>query len=210
MNANRIKDYQDLNLGSDNYYDKNLLKIHDYFNIITLPFIFVSNWIQLIFGNIFGFDYLFYLFLTYILLDLFWLIWKPKSVGSPRTIIFHHVISAGGWVITILQPDLAHLARLALLVEFNTWFNILKRYYKTDLMYGCFYFTWFLFRVILYPILFFLSYQKYFLYCVTYNTYFNLALPIFLICISLTTLNLIWSYELIVKKAYLGVTSKKE
>ena len=210
MNSNVIAHRRDLNLGSDNYYDENLLKIHDYFNIISLPFIFVSNWIQLIFGNIFGFDYLFYLFLTYILLDLFWLIWKPKSVGSPGTIIFHHVISAGGWCITVLQPDLAHLARLALLVEFNTWFNILKRYYKTDFMYGCFYLTWFLFRVILYPILFYLSYQKYALYIIKYNTYFNLALPIFLICVSLTTLNLLWSYELIVKKGYLGVTSKKD
>ena len=102
------------------------------------------------------------------------------------------------------------LTRLALLVEFNTWFNILKRYYKTDFIYNCFYITWFFLRVVLYPVLFYLSFKKYTLYCVKYGTYINLALPILIICISLTILNFIWSYELIVKKGYLGVSSKKD
>ena len=210
MSTEQIATRNDLNLGSSTYYDSELLKIHDYFNIITLPLIFVSNWIQLIFGDIFGFDYLFYLFLGYILLDLLWLIWKPKSVGSPGTIIFHHVISAGGWIIPIFNQDLALLTRLALLVEFNTWFNILKRYNKTDLVYNCFYITWFFLRVILYPTLFYMSFNKYLLYISKYGTYLNLALPILIICVSLTILNFIWSYELIIKKGYLGVSSKKD
>ena len=147
--------------------------------------------------------------MIYILLDLVWLIWKPKSVGSPGVIIFHHVITSVGWVITVSQPDLAYLAKLALLVEFNTWFNILRRYYKTDFLYTCFYVTWFLFRVVLYPILFLQSYKKYILYCTIYNSYFNMALPIFVICVSLSILNIIWTYELVIKKGYLGVTNKK-
>jgi|SaaInlStandDraft_5_1057022.scaffolds.fasta_scaffold00273_16 hypothetical protein len=209
MSEHKIVPDKEIKLNSSIYYDNKLLKIHDYFNIITLPLIFVSNWIQLLFGNIFGFDYLFYLFLIYILLDLVWLIWKPKSVGSPGVIIFHHVITSVGWVITVSQPDLAYLAKLALLVEFNTWFNILRRYYKTDFLYTCFYVTWFLFRVVLYPILFLQSYKKYILYCTIYNSYFNMALPIFVICVSLSILNIIWTYELVIKKGYLGVTNKK-
>jgi len=188
-------------------YDANLLKIHDYFNIFTLPVIIFNNWIALLFGNIFGFDILFYLFLGYIILDLFWIILTPRSVGSPSTIIFHHIISILGWFIQIYEPSLIFLTRLALLVEFNTWFNILKRYYKYDIIYTCFYITWFLFRVFLYPILFFLSYNQYILFINTTGTYFNIALPLILICSSLTSLNLLWTYQLVVKKGYLGVKS---
>ena len=60
MSNNLVKRVE-LNLGNNNY-DSNLLKLHDYFNIITLPIIIINNWIQLIFGNIFEIDYLFYLF----------------------------------------------------------------------------------------------------------------------------------------------------
>lgn len=210
MSNQQVSNRIDLNLGSESYYDSNLLKIHDYFNIITLPIIFVNNWIYLLFGNVFGFDFLFYIFFVYILLDLLWLLWKPRSVGSPGTIIFHHVLSTVGWCLQIFNNDLMLISRLALLVEFNTWFNILKRYHKTDFIYNCFYITWFFLRVVLYPILFYMSYKKYALYCVKYGTYINLALPIFIICVSLTILNFIWSYELIVKKGYLGVSSKKD
>jgi len=36
-----------------------------------------------------------------------------------------------------------------------------------------------------------------------------MALPIFVICVSLSILNIIWTYELVIKKGYLGVTNKK-
>ena len=188
-------------------YDVDLLKVHDYFNIISLPVIILNNWIYLLYGNIFGFDILFYLFLGYIIIDLIWLVIKPQAVGSPSTIVFHHIISILGWFIPIYEPSLLLLTRLALLVEFNTWFNILKRYYKYDIIYICFYITWFLFRVILYPILFYLSYNQYILFININGSYFNIALPLLLICSCLTSLNLLWTYELVVKKGYLGVKS---
>ena len=206
MSNNLVKRVE-LNLGNNNY-DSHLLKLHDYFNIITLPIIIVNNWIQLIFGNIFEIDYLFYLFAGYIFIDMIWLLLKPRSVGSPKTILFHHIISFGGWMLPLYNSDVTLLTRLALLVEFNTWFNILKRYYKTDFIYNCFYITWFIFRVLLYPILMYMSTKKYIIYYFKYGI-FNSVLPVLISCILLTTLNFIWSYELLTKKGYLGVSSKK-
>ena len=191
-------------------YDIDLLKIHDYFNILSLPIIFINNWIELLFGQIFGFDLVFYLFLVYISVDLIWLILKPKAVGSPSTILLHHVISLLGWMIPLYDNNLMLITRLALLVEFNTWFNILKRYYKYDFIYNSFYVTWFIFRVLLYPILLYMSLNGFYTYYFIKGTIFNWSFPVLLICLTLTFLNYKWSYQLIVKKGYLGVTSKRD
>ncbi len=193
-----------------NNYDNNLLIVHDYFNIFTLPFIIVLNWTYLINPSFLGFDLLFYLFIIYMMVDFIWLLLKPKSVGSPGSIMFHHVISVLGWSVIYFDPRLALIARLAILVECNTWFNILKRYYKTDFVYKCFYVTWFLFRVILYPTLTYLVYNKMILYYGYYGTFFNLATIGFLVISLLCILNYKWTYDLIVKKGYLGVTSKRD
>jgi hypothetical protein len=141
---------------------------------------------------------------------LIWLILKPRAVGSPSTILLHHVISLLGWMIPLYDNNLMLITRLALLVEFNTWFNILKRYYKYDFIYNSFYVTWFIFRVLLYPILLYMSLNGFYTYYFIKGTIFNWSLPVLLICLTLTFLNYKWSYQLIVKKGYLGVTSRRD
>lgn len=191
-------------------FDDKLLIIHDYFNIISLPFIIITDWIYLINPYLLEFDLLFYLFTIYMLVDLIWLLLKPKSVGSPGSIMFHHVISVSGWSIVYFQPRLTLIARLSLLVECNTWLNILKRYYKTDFIYKCFYVTWFLFRVILYPVLTYFLYNEMIFYYSIYGTFFCSSSIGFLVGFLLCILNYKWTYDLIVRKGYLGVTSKRE
>lgn len=193
-----------------NSFDDKLLIIHDYFNIISLPFIIITDWIYLINPYLLGFDLLFYLFIAYMLVDFIWLLLKPKSVGSPVSIMFHHVISVLGFSAVYFQPRLTLIARLSLLVECNTWLNILKRYYKTDFIYKCFYVTWFLFRVILYPVLTYLLYNEMIFYHSIHGTFFCSAFVGFLVGFLLCILNYKWSYDLIVRKGYLGVTSKRD
>ena len=193
-----------------NSFDNKLLIIHDYFNIISLPFIIITDWIYLINPYLLEFDLLFYLFTIYMIVDLIWLLLKPKSVGSPGSIMFHHVISVLGWSTVYFQPRLTLIARLSLLVECNTWLNILKRYYKTDFIYKCFYVTWFLFRVILYPVLTYFLYNEMIFYYSIYGTFFCSSSIGFLVGFLLCILNYKWTYDLIVRKGYLGVTSKRD
>ncbi len=203
---------------SQNSEQHQLIKNHDYFNIIVLPFLFISNCISLSIltgtPDIFiknYFDFFYYFFLSYISIDLSWLLIQPECVGQPVPIIFHHVICLIGWILSTNNSDFSLLARICSLVELNTFFNILKRYYKYDVIYYLFYITWFGFRLGMLPYLCYLSSLN-LLNCLEgsnittcYDCLFFTSSAYLIQC-----LNLKWTWDLMTKKGYLGVSSKKD
>ena len=198
-----------ISIGDDSY---SLIKIHDYFNILILPLIFlVDIYFLSNFSFIYGHcDFLFWLFLSYILVDLGWILYVPKSVGQMVPIAVHHVLTIIGWSISIYDINVSFATRMFMLVEINTWFNILKRYVKHEIIYKLFYFTWFLFRIIQIPALTYNVTLVGIEYYYRLGTLFNITTPVLICAYILCVLNFKWTYDLVTKRGYLGVSSKKD
>mmetsp|Transcript_24451 Transcript_24451/g.35946 ORF Transcript_24451/g.35946 Transcript_24451/m.35946 type:complete len:204 (+) Transcript_24451:79-690(+) len=182
---------------------------HDLFNLFCLPVIlyYLSCFlIDFYRGNHADFLFVFSVGEVYFLVDTLWLIIWPHSVASPKLIIGHHFLSALGWYLPILVPDLAPWVSACLLVEVNTFFLIAKRYfhdvnYMRVLLKICFHITWVTLRVIMYPaIVYFYSY-KVIAHCQSQGTYVNVQSLGFVLVSCLTILNMKWSYDLYFGKA---------
>ena len=90
--------------------DPILWRRHDYFNICTLPLVIVTNLYYLAtcpHNDIESITYKvqFYVFLVYIVTDVFWLTLFPKSVPSPTFILIHHIICIICWTIPLYWYD---------------------------------------------------------------------------------------------------------
>lgn len=158
----------------------NLSLIHDIFNLFSLSFIiylvyinwniqFNDNFYNLVTLNYNG-QYFFYLWKSsflYFIVDSLWLILKPQSVKSPKTIIFHHIII----LLTFMVPyyrfyQCGKLMSISLTVEINTLLLTFKRVLFNNCNYSnllmnilhffivlSFYLSWFIIRLIMFPII---------------------------------------------------------
>ena len=195
--------------------------IHDIFNIITLScvsiltFIYLIKYTQL---ELIGtnskmatnghedFIIIYYLFSTYLLVDMIWIIVIPYSVASKNSsaIIFHHLVTAGLVSLPMFDSRYEWHMVLSLVVEANTVFLALRRntsigsitHKISDIL---FYITWLFLRLLLFPLLCVLfTYEWYYRYLNTYIL-FNIILlaPILMAC--LTAMSVFWTVEIYIK-----------
>lgn len=182
------------------------IRYHDYFNLVTLPIIVFFDLLSIFYG-ISKNDIIQSLLLFYFFVDFIWIIYEPRSVGQVTPIAFHHIISSAAWYFSTYNYSIMEIGRIYLLVEINTFFNLLKRYVKFDFIYFIFYVTWVFFRIFLNSHMVY----KVFLMCIDEYlitaTFFNIY-SFFLFCsLSILCLNMKWSYDLVTKKGFLGVSS---
>ena len=195
--------------------------VHDIFNIITLSCVSVLTFIYLIKYTQFeligtnskmatngheDFIIIFYLFSTYLLVDLIWIILIPYSVASKNSsaIIFHHFVTAGLVSLPMFDSKYEWHMVLSLVVEANTVFLALRRNTSTGsithkISETLFYLTWLFLRLLLFPLLCILfTYEWYYRYINT-NVPFNIILlaPILMAC--LTAMSVYWTVDLYIK-----------
>ena len=119
-----------------------LVIVHDIFNLLCLSIIlyrlyqFISfNYLLdyskpfIITQNNLNFEYLFYTFLSYIIVDSIWIITLPKSILSNHiALIIHHM----GVIVILYIPwkyrKYSCYMGLLIMSELNTFFLILKRF----------------------------------------------------------------------------------
>ena len=148
-----------------------LNRIHDYFNLLTLPMVFAAYcwhmWAlyqqprddfvitPLSFpreSKHVAWDVCYWTFCVYIVVDSLWIILYPRTVKSPTSIIVHHVICVIGWQICHLWPGWEFYISYGLCVEINTFFLIAKRQLKYPILYWLDDFTWFVTRLLMFPV----------------------------------------------------------
>lgn len=158
------------------HVDEESNKIHDFFNLFTLPVICVQfaahmitlsamppdhdriTWLSLpresgSSGSA-VWSYLYWSFLLYICVDTIWILLVPRCVASPKVIIAHHLVCIVGWLMVHVWAGWEFYASAGLCVEINTFFLIAKRrfprYYHVlsslDMA------TWVLTRLLMFPI----------------------------------------------------------
>lgn len=175
-------------------------KQHDIFNLITIPFLILTLLKYFLTSQKNYFE-LYLIGLIYFIIDMIWLIIWPKSVTSPYFIIFHHILSCIGWSLPIIQPNLASWVALCFLVEFNTFFLIARRNVQEDsylyhILTVCFHITWVILRLILYPLLVYHFFPIALSHSYDVGTFYNYYSLGLILVVTLTLLNLKWSYEL--------------
>ncbi len=167
---------------------------HDLWNIILLPIVFITNIYLLFNWCSHNLDVFCFIFKTYLVLDLIWLILLPQSVMNPKIIYFHHFISIMGViVIPRLSLELSNIICLTTLTEINTWIRLIRNR-TTDfcnlILDLLFVITWFIIRVMIGPYVFIVICKTCFIEPNTIN-----ILLVF-ISFGLNVLTAIWTYQL--------------
>ena len=210
--------------------DPTLHSRHDVFNILGLPLVILFNVLYLsstpdlyaaffvIEDDVTAMEQMsntpspkyywaqFFSFIIYLGIDTIWLFFYPRSVQSPSQILLHHAFCLLGFTFYLCEDDrrqLAFFCSIALSVEFNTWFLILRRNVKSNVIINLFFFvSWIALRVVLYPLLLFQTALKtIYLFSIpskaTASFYGFHWLFIFLLTFFLNGLNLEWTVKLI-------------
>ncbi|CAE8699333.1 unnamed protein product, partial [Polarella glacialis] len=107
--------------------------------------------------------------LAYFIADIIFVVVFPHCVRSPTVILQHHVATLGYICIPKARPEYGWLMGACMMVEVNTWFLIARRYFnqRGEIMFNtgvslmtslrllivstCFYISWFVIRLIVYP-----------------------------------------------------------
>ena len=178
-------------------------RLHDLFNLLVLPIICASNVLYLVIREEHYLWAQFSIFTIYLILDSIWVLFRPRSVASPSTIIIHHIVCLIGWIIPhISDPSLSLWFSLGILVEINTFFLIGRRYWgRTLVLQILFYSTWIFLRMMMFPFVLYKFSFKYFNYTVAQaeGKFINTGLLILLIMVFLNILNMKWSWDLFFK-----------
>lgn len=174
---------------------------HDHFNLVVLPCIITTNCLYLFYDSEW-YSIQFWVFFSYLVADVLWLIIWPRSVATPTTIVIHHVLCMIGWSIPrVCDSALTQWICPALLVEINTWLLIARRNWKDmPLLSVLFYATWAIFRLGLYPYYLFtfgnLQVKK---ICGEGSTIAEIIL--LLLMISLNAMNFMWTLDILRKSS---------
>jgi len=202
-------------------------KYHDYYNIVALPIVCISNVAHLYscayakpdpdpltffsltrMSESITFDIVWWCFLLYILIDTIWITLYPHCVVAPNPILIHHFLLILGWLVIFDWPGYEFYMSASLLVEINTFFLIAKRQisckYNPNLFKLFYYFdhiSWCIIRVIGMP-------------CMNYNGYciwrylsddrgnfLNSGMYVFLAGCLITYQNLMWTRDKYLKKS---------
>jgi TLC domain len=187
--------------------------LHDVFNLYILPIVNATNVGYFLYDSEVTFILLFYAFLFYMVIDTVWVLVQPKSVGSPVTIVVHHVVCLLGWLLPYFYArKLFRWTSAGLLVELNTFLLIARRVWGRPLfMEVLFYTSWVGFRIIMYPYVLYLFVFEYLEFTAKEATgnYINTALLILVIIILLNMLNFKWSYDLFKRSLSLAKAHQK-
>lgn len=107
--------------------------------------------------------------MAYFVVDLVFMIVLPQCVKSPGFIIKHHVATIAYLFVPFFKPDQGWLMGACMSVEINTWFLIARRTFNREghkmfnpgvppmkslrimCVSTCFYISWFVIRLIVYP-----------------------------------------------------------
>jgi hypothetical protein len=180
---------------------------HDIFNICALPMVCISN-ISMLLGckhndlSCDKFVLLYYVFLTYIVIDTLWISFIPKSVPAPILIVVHHLVCICGWQVPfIVGTQWADISVKLLLVEINTWLLMVRRHLdKNTLAYSIVNFlfgaTWICIRNIYYPMVTFDAISRYIAISEVGGSYFNRSLIPIALLLFLNFLNVKWTVDL--------------
>jgi hypothetical protein len=178
--------------------DEHWHMVHDFVNISLLPVVIVANVAYLVSGGDPWLGTLQYaLFFAYMICDTLFITFCPNCVASPRTIIAHHLFVVFGWALMLLDDTFYHWISYGMLVEINTWFHVLRRNYRSVLIFQVLFFiSWFAFRNVLYPLVLYYFAFEYVRYSELQSSYFNNGLIILSLIVSLNILNAKWTYDL--------------
>lgn len=109
--------------------------------------------------------------MAYFIVDVLFVLLLPQCVKSPGVIVKHHVATLGYIFVPKLRPEYGWLMGALMIVEVNTWFIIARRAFnkrgekpftsgvplaksmRLCVVSSCFYITWFVIRLGLYPYL---------------------------------------------------------
>jgi hypothetical protein len=196
--------------------------IHDIFNMISM-FIVVS----LSFGYVythtkldligtrelmtaekdrFHYQVIYYLFATYISVDVLFIIFIPSCISSasPWLMLLHHFLTLGVLSVSLFDARFEWHMVFSLLTETSSIFLAGRRcsvkgtwsFFVSNIM---FYITWFIFRIILFPFLFILSLYEWHYHAERVGTYYNVigvsSVAVFLI----TMMSLVWTMQMVSK-----------
>mmetsp|Transcript_7905 Transcript_7905/g.11700 ORF Transcript_7905/g.11700 Transcript_7905/m.11700 type:complete len:249 (+) Transcript_7905:147-893(+) len=123
-------------------------RMHDYFNLITLPGIIYLNsinwdfhkiWLCIRYGNYlstawegeYG-GYMWVYTSMYFIADMAAVTIWPQCVKSPATIQIHHIVSLISMYLVHIHPQYLWFMGANLFVEINTWFLIVRRIMHKD------------------------------------------------------------------------------
>jgi len=206
--------------------DDNLSRdVHDWFNLVALipmNILNAMNWSWPLFGTVSpqemwrgNYFWAFYMFsCAYFVADALWVFIIPNCVRSPGVILQHHVAALLYLSVPGFYPEYGWLAGVNLSVEVNTWLIIARRVFNKnglvvwDVGGHCeikiisilFYITWFLIRVILYPILLIYVIQAYIARCKEVGSIFNAMTLSPLLQTVFCMLNIQWTCDLFKSK----------
>lgn len=150
----------------------------------------------------------------YFVLDLCWMVLLPDCVRSPGVIIKHHLVTLGYICVPKVHPQYGWLMGACMIVEVNTWFLIARRYFnkigdkpfctgvtlakslRLIAVSTWFYLTWFVIRLVIYPVLFIVISYEYYRHSTDTGTYFNLIAITPVMQITFIFLNVKWTIDL--------------
>lgn len=170
---------------------------HDVFNLIYLPFIILVSILYFVYSKDTIYIFACPLLVSYMIIDIVWLLLYPRSVPSPALIIAHHVLALIGWSTGYYDITARDYTIIGIQVESNTWFLTARRVFKHNQFNEIFfYITWFGIRVLYHPIK---VYQFYTIVLSNYNNGIdNIHQWTFLvIASSLMLLNAKWTIDLV-------------
>lgn len=166
--------------------------LHSNSSATELPLFFAYSWI-------------------YIVIDFLIIFIYPECVKSPRLILFHHSLFIINVILCLLQPWTYWYMGANILVEINTWFIIARRcmhksgisknsFLTYVLVSGSYYLSWIIFRLIMFPYLFYLNYLAWVELKQEKGSVFNLTLWGLINTGIFLSLMIKWSFDIIRNK----------
>ncbi len=196
---------------------------HDVFNMLVMAFLVALDTVYLILyteTNKIGtqlvigessfardhFQLIYATFVVYLFVDTIWILVQPICVASksPATIVFHHFMTIALIALPLIDPRFQWHMAVTLMVETNTLFlamrrNLLKGTWLHFISELNFYITWFIGRLIMFPLLLVLFSYEFIWHSVRVHTYINGVVLGPLLLGALTYLSFLWTYEIVTK-----------
>jgi hypothetical protein len=125
-------------------------RLHDYWNLGTIPVLIALSiaGIRAPAWNALLGQFMF----TYITLDALWIAIQPHIVGSPKTLLGHHLATMLIVAHALTNPLHTRFISWMTVVEINTFFLILKRHVQHPILELAFKASWAAIRVIWFPV----------------------------------------------------------
>lgn len=161
------------------------------------------------------FEFFFWLTVMYFVTDALWVTIVPNCVRSPGVILKHHAATLVYMTIPFFYEEYSWLMGACMSVEVNTWFLIARRLFNkqgvvpftfTAAMPGgtvevkiisiFFYLTWIVIRLLIYPVLLFITWNAYMERWLRVGSPFNAITVAPLLQLVLVCFNVKWSFDL--------------